>query len=188
MKTMAIKVLNENFYRPQGAACAKRAVPNAPLSPADLRVRSPLFLTDLFGGATFGDQIERIGHPAVAKAWVGCGFSLHLRNGYETSDSCGSNLPDEPLETLVVSRGDRLTFDGGGWSILEWWQATTGAFRGEPAVFEETEGGFLRSASSPPVDFPVPKSVGIWTLGLGTCVVRDGSQICGTWYVKVDVR
>ncbi len=132
--------------------------------------------------------IGRMGHAAVAKAWVGCGFSLHLRNGYEASDACESNLPEEPLETFVVGQGDRLTFDGGGWSIVDWWQATTGVFRGEPAAFEEKEGGFLRSASSPPVDFPVPKSIGTWTLGLGTCLVRDGNQICGTWYVKVDVR
>lgn len=133
-------------------------------------------------------HVRRQGQTAFVNAWVGCGFSMSLRNGYETSDSCGSNLPQEPLETLVVKRGDRLTFDTGAWSTSGWWSAQTGVFRGEGPSFVETEGGFLRSASSPPVDFPAPPSVGTWTVSLGTCVVRDGNQVCGQWFVNVEVR
>ncbi len=133
-------------------------------------------------------QVRRQGHSAVATAWIGCGYALNLRNGHGGTNSCGSTLPHEPLEALALGRGERLTFDAGAWSIEESWSARMGAFHGDPPNFETFDNGLLRSASSPPVDFPAPSSIGTWTLGLDACVLRDGNQVCGTWYVNVVVR
>ena len=137
-------------------------------------------------------MIGRQDRSARVQALPGPCASVSLRNGHSTNghftgESCATNLPASPLATLIVPVGSRLTFAAPGWTV-EYWQASTGTIRGEPPVFEYTEGGFLRSASSPPVEFTFPATTGRRTLGLNACLERDGNRTCGDWFVTIDVR
>lgn len=133
-------------------------------------------------------RVGAINRPGRVTAWIGCGFGIEQSNGgHFGGDSCVSNLPQEPLETLIVARGSRLTFEVDGWVIGDWF-AGVGSFRGAGPAFEDSQDGFLRSASSPPVDFPVPATVGLTTLKISGSISRDGVRIYGEWFVMLDVR
>lgn len=132
--------------------------------------------------------VGRQDRSARVEAVVGNCVSIQLRNGSSGVDACGSDVPTSPLATLVVPIGSRLTFaEPPGWNV-QYWGAATGVIRGEPPWFDSPQEGFLRSASSPPVDFPVPATPGKRTLVLNACLVRDGNQACGNWFVTLDVR
>lgn len=73
---------------PARVACAKRAGPTAPLSPADLRVRSPLFLTDLFGGA----GLSAAGVGLLAAAVLAVGLTLAAAGFFLCATALGHDL------------------------------------------------------------------------------------------------
>ena len=134
--------------------------------------------------------VGRQGSTSRVKAWVGCGFGVQLPNGGWTGgDGCASNLPEEPLELLIVPAGSRLSFDVDGWEIADW-NAEAGTISdgsNGPRMFEGAADGFLRGATSPPVDFPAP-GTGTWALMLRGTVVQDGTRVSGGWVMLIEVR
>lgn len=132
--------------------------------------------------------VAQQGGTTSVRAWIGCGVYIEgPGGGSNRGDQCGSNLPDEPLERIVVPVGARLTFEVLGWVIADW-NAGGGMISGDPANFVWTEEGVLRGATSPPVDFPAPRA-GSWALQLYATVIRpDGLRVNGSWFALIDVR
>jgi hypothetical protein len=139
---------------------------------------SPIPAVFLSNGA---DTIEAI---------AGCGFSLELRNGAASADTCASSLPAGEPDHLLVDPTAILAFRVPGVSFEPTEEPVQcGLVGGTPAEFAVA----LRCTFDVVVDpsnavtFEAPAQRGEWWLKLRGCTSRDGDRACGWWYAIVDV-
>jgi len=127
-----------------------------------------------------------------AEAYVGCGLSVELANGYSAADSCGSIGYDGGGERFDVEAFAALAVEVPGWTIVTWSGQCGQVSAGDgPEVFESAGcelGGFAVDdvASAPPVRFVL--GPGDVILQLQLSATQYGDRFGAPYYLPVAAR
>lgn len=121
----------------------------------------------------------------------GCSFTLRLRNGASSSDSCTATIAGAEPDHLQAAPGAQLAFRVPGAAFVpdpETFLAC-GHVDGTPAKFAADPACQLELGFDPSnaLTFSGPADIGTWWLAIQGCTTVDGNRACGWWYGIVDV-
>ncbi len=138
------------------------------------------------------DLVLRHGADEATMA-QGCGGTISLGWGYDTSDSCATTVPSTPLETLAFATGDVATLSIDGWTF-SFAGATCGHIKKEAASPDLYEAAAdctvtVNHSDSTISITGIPKGSEPWVLELGLVATNPGGDsFTGPFYALVDVR